>query len=58
VYSLDWQDLFALDVSGEWPLVLVQNEGFIIRATVPATGTWEFGVLLEWSEIVTTGGYN
>jgi len=57
-FSLDWQDLFGLDVSNEWPLVFVQNEGFIIRATVPATGTWEFGVLMEWSEIAPTGGFN
>ena len=57
-YSLDPQDLFILDTSSEWPLVFVQNEGFIVRATVPATGTWEFGVQIEWAEIATTGGYN
>lgn len=57
-YSTDWQDLFSLGVTTEWPLVYVQNEGFIIRATVPATGTWTFDVLLEWSEIATTGGFN
>jgi hypothetical protein len=57
-FSLDWQDLFGMDVANEWPLVFVQNEGFVIRGTVPATGTWEFGVLMEWSEIVSTGGYN
>jgi len=57
-FSMDWQDLYNPDSATEWPLVFVQNEGFIIRATVPATGTWEFGVLMEWSEIVTTGGYN
>jgi hypothetical protein len=33
------------------PLVLAQDEGFIIRATVPATGTWEFRVLMEWQEV-------
>lgn len=57
-FSMDWQDLFSLDVSTEWPLVFVQNEGFIVRATVPGTGTWEFGILMEWSEIVSTGGFN
>lgn len=57
-FALDWQDLFVLDISSEWPLVFVQNEGFIIRATVPGTGTWEAGVLMEWSEIATTGGFN
>lgn len=52
-------DLWKTDGNdGKWPLVFVQNEGFIIRATVPATGVWDFDVLLEWDEIVTTGGYN
>jgi hypothetical protein len=44
-------ELFAPDWSGEWPIVFVQNEGFIIRATVPATGTWDFSVTLESSEV-------
>lgn len=44
-------DLIAPDFSGEWPLILAQNEGFIIRATVPATGTWTFSVTMEWSEV-------
>lgn len=51
-------NLFAPDFGGEWPLVLVQNEGFIIRATVPATGTWDFAVTMEWSEVVSTAGFN
>lgn len=36
---------------GEWPLVLAANEGFVIQATVPATGTWSFSVNVEWDEI-------
>ncbi len=44
-------NIWAPDWSGEWPLVLAQNEGFILRATVPATGTWQMRVDLEWSEI-------
>lgn len=28
----------------EHPVVFVQNEGFVIQATVPATGTWTFSV--------------
>lgn len=51
-------NIFAPDFGGEWPLVLVQNEGFILRATVPATGTWEFDVVLEWSEVLSTAGFN
>lgn len=35
----------------EHPIVLAQNEGFAIRATVPATGTWQFGVTVKWTEV-------
>jgi hypothetical protein len=34
----------------EHPLMLVTNEGFVIRATVPATGDWSFAVTTEWNE--------
>lgn len=34
------------------PLILAQNEGFVILATVPATGTWAFGVGIQWTEAV------
>lgn len=33
------------------PFELTLNEGFVIRATVPATGTWKFGVEIDWDEI-------
>jgi len=33
------------------PLELAMNEGFVIRATVPATGTWKFGVEVDWDEV-------
>lgn len=36
---------------GEHPLLLAQNEGIVIQATVPATGTWQFGVKIDWTEI-------
>jgi hypothetical protein len=36
---------------GEQPLILAQNEGFVIQATVPATGTWSFGVQTVWDEL-------
>lgn len=35
---------------GEYPLVLAQNEGFVIEATVPATGTWVFAAHVDWWE--------
>ena len=44
-------DLFHADPGGESPLVLAQNEGFVVRATVPATGTWQFGVTVVWTEL-------
>lgn len=36
---------------GEHPLVLAQNEGFVIQATVPATGVWFFSVNTTWEEL-------
>ena len=43
--------LFGEDIGPEHPLVLAQNEGFAMRATVPATGTWQFGVTVSWAEL-------
>lgn len=36
--------------AGDYPLVLATNEGFVIQATVPATGTWSAAVYVEWDE--------
>lgn len=44
-------DLFRADPGGESPLILSQNEGFVVRASVPATGTWQFGVTVCWTEV-------
>lgn len=33
------------------PIVFAQNEGIVARATVPATGTWQFGVTMAWAEV-------
>ena len=38
---------------GEQPLILANNEGFVIQATVPATGTWVFGVSVVLDEVTT-----
>ncbi len=35
----------------QWPVVLAQNEGLLIQATVPATGTWQAQVLVAWEEL-------
>lgn len=51
-------DIWFPEIGNSWPLVLVQNEGFIIRATVPATGTWTLTVEMEWAEVASTAGYN
>lgn len=39
------------EAAHEMPLVLSTQEGFVIRATVPATGTWQFGVTVLWAEL-------
>jgi hypothetical protein len=45
-------DLFIPDSgAGEHPLVLAQNEGMVIRATVPATGVWTLGMTIRWAEV-------
>lgn len=48
---LSWQhiDLWRPN-NGEHPLGLANNEGFVIQATVPATGTWQLGVEVGWDE--------
>jgi hypothetical protein len=43
--------LFNTDAVNSHPIVLAQNEGLILRATVPATGTWQFGATIKWSEV-------
>jgi len=49
--------LFQQEPRG-WPLVFVQSEGFVITATVPATGTWVFDVQMNWSEVTVNQGFN
>jgi hypothetical protein len=39
------------DTGPEHPIVLAQNEGVVLQATVPATGTWQFGVSCRWAEV-------
>lgn len=34
-----------------WPLVLAPNEGLVLQATVPATGTWCFNMNIDWDEV-------
>lgn len=37
------------------PLILAASEGFAIRVTVPATGTWQAGITTQWSEYKING---
>jgi hypothetical protein len=39
------------DNSDQAPLIFAQNEGLVIQASVPATGTWFFQVSIDWLEI-------
>lgn len=43
-------DLWA-PLPGEAPLICAFQEGFFIKATVPATGTWQLGVEVQWDEV-------
>lgn len=43
--------LYELNENDGQPLILAQNEGFIIRATVPATGTWTASFDVTWMEL-------
>lgn len=37
---------------GQHPLVLANQEGFVIRSVaVPATGTWQVAVTVDWTEV-------
>lgn len=38
------------DNGNKYPISLATNEGVVIQATVPATGTWNFTVTVTWDE--------
>lgn len=40
----------AMCDTDQYPIILSANEGLIIRATVPATGTWTGGFSIVWDE--------
>lgn len=35
----------------EYPLIISPSEGFVIQATVPATGTWTWAIKTQWDEV-------
>lgn len=44
-------DLLSTGDGAGHPLLLDDQEGFVIRATVPATGTWTFGVDVDFAQL-------
>jgi len=44
------RSIYSIGAATESGIVLLTNEGFVIRATVPATGTWKFSVGVKWLE--------
>ena len=47
---LNSTELYKPGQAGDYPMELATNEGFVIQATVPATGTWTLQVLVDWEE--------
>lgn len=43
--------VFEKTGAADHPYVMAQNEGFLIQATVPATGVWSFSIVPEWDEV-------
>ena len=43
-------NLFGPFDAGLYPAAFANNEGFVIQATVPATGTWQATITVEWDE--------
>lgn len=48
---LNQVDMINPESESEYPIVLAQNEGLVIRATVAAIGTWGFSVNVKWMEL-------
>lgn len=46
------EHLYEAGENDNMPIILAQNEGIVIRATVPATGTWTASFDMSWVELV------
>lgn len=59
VASSPLMSLWERNTSDEYPMLFATGEGFVIRSVaVPATGTWQANITVEWAELdpaVTTG---
>lgn len=42
--------LYGRNQAGDYPMVLATNEGVVLNATLPATGTWTLSVTIQWDE--------
>ena len=49
--GLQQANLLDNETTNEHPIVLATNEGIVVRATVPATGTWTAGITVKWIEV-------
>jgi hypothetical protein len=38
-------------LQGEHPLVLAQNEGLVVQASLPSDGAWKYSLTAEWAEV-------
>lgn len=41
---------YGRNQAGDYPMVLATNEGFVMQANMPATGTWTYSVTVQWDE--------
>jgi hypothetical protein len=48
-----WQPahLYEINENDGHPIILAANEGIVVRATVPATGTWTASIDVTWMEM-------
>lgn len=51
IYIAPGTPLFTADGTFTHPIVLAAEEGIVIKATVPATGTWQAGFTIKWMEV-------
>lgn len=45
--------LWDRSTGGAYPLTLATQEGLVVVASVPGTGTWGFSVSVDWEEVLT-----
>lgn len=43
--------LYQRSTPDEYPILYENNEGVVVRVTIPATGTWGYTVTVAWAEV-------